>query len=184
MLFAFAQSNFSCRSRNIKITELIIAFHLRWGRGCERARAKSSQKAFFFVCALRLPYLISNMKQPSEPWTGKEESRNVHITGSILMINGLLHFFFFSSKKSYFAYKNTRNQLVCKKRRKMLRDSRLARPFLPSFASWFSVRCSPFFSSPHRRVLNFINLSSTGLCINSRCWRKKNDEFANLINYG
>lgn len=82
-------------------------------------------------------------------------------------------FLFFSSKKSYFAYKNTRNQLVCKKRRKMLRDSRLARPFLPSFASWFSVRCSPFFSSPHRRVLNFINLSSTGLCINSRCWRKK-----------
>lgn len=90
------------------------------------------------------------------------EIRNVHITGSILMINGLLHFFsfLFAMAKTYFAYKNTRNQLVCIE--KMLCDS--ARLFF--FRCCIRLLYFLFISSRSRpKVLNFINLSSTGLCV-------------------
>lgn len=139
MLFAFSNRSFRLTAKKAnKITELIIAFF--------RGRLHSQS---IFVCALkRLPYLISNMKQ---------REASTEITGSILMINGLLHFFFL--QKSYFAYKTTRNQLVCQRERKDFFETctALLLPYIDFFI-FFVV-----FSHP--KVLNFINLSSTGLCI-------------------
>lgn len=123
MLFTFSRtpkpktfhSAEKATKNKIKITELIIAFFF----GLSYRPGWRS----IFVCTLRLPYLISNMKQARREEKG--EIRNSH---NRINFNDQWAFaFLFSSKKSYFAYKNTRNQLVCQRERKCF--SRLARLF-------------------------------------------------------
>jgi hypothetical protein len=110
---------------------------------------------------------------------GREGIRNAH---NRINFNDQWAFaFFFSSlkKKGYFAYgePNTRNQLVCPREKKAQKVGRVsARTFsssllrllhfllgsAPLLAFFF---CLLLLASSPRQLLNFINLSSTGLCI-------------------
>lgn len=85
------------------------------------------------------------------------------------MINGLLHFFF-SSKKKLFCIQEYKKPISLAERKKMLRDS--ARLFLcsPRRLLYFAALLVSFLPVAPK-VLNFINLSSTGLCIGCWCLR-------------
>lgn len=121
----------SSRDRGEKITELIIAF-------------SGSRWLGHFLCALRLPYLISNMKQP-----GERAAKNKKCAHNRINFNDQWAFaFLFFLKKSYFAYKNTRNQLVWPRERKCCATlhgffSLLAARLIDFF---ISLRCSFLFS--------------------------------------
>jgi hypothetical protein len=130
----------------------------------------SGSIACIFLCALRLPYLISNMKQRRRHPKKKKKSKFVQ-PGSILMINGLLHFFSLKKKKLFCIQEYKKPiSLLSKKRKKMLRD---LHGFF--FASLLAFRLLYFLfsrvSSPKKKtVLNFINLSLLLVFVSRLCW--------------
>lgn len=73
------------------------------------------------------------------------------------MINGLLHFF--SQKKKLFCIQEYKKPISLQKRKKRLFETCTAFILLPF--DFFIFSAARFFL----KTLNFINLSSTGLCI-------------------
>jgi hypothetical protein len=75
-----------------------------------------------------------------------EREYEMHITGSILMINGLLHFFSLKKRLLCIRRTNTRNQLVCPREKKAQKAGESARGhFLLRSTSSFSAAAARLF---------------------------------------
>lgn len=124
-----------------QIAELIIAFLFFSGSVTAREH--------IFVC---FEITIFNFKHETTTERSEREGiRNVHITGSILMINGLLHFFlllvFFFFKKKLFCIQEYKKPISLPKRKENVsRKTLQASPGRESAAFFFFLApCSPFF---------------------------------------